>query len=264
MQAGAVLLRGVLARPGGLAGQRVDRAGGGQDRLVHRGLRVGAARQRLAERVGRRAGGGRGRLVGAGRGGDPVADHGHRDRRAVREGGGRQGERVLVAVVAQAAVADRGDGPRLLFHVVPFPRLGVAAVLAVTVTVHPAGPARHTGLAVGAPRRGGSRHGGPRVRRARGGRLEDVAVRRGLRPAVRGGPRPGASGRGGRRRRVVASPQGDRRRVGLRHRGRRKVQATGPAVEIGRLDRLGAARAGGQAVGVGSHRRHHYTHVRGR
>lgn len=64
----------VLPGPGGLLGQRVDRLGGREDRLVHRLLRVGAARQRLQERLVGRARGGRRRLVRAAGRRDTVAD----------------------------------------------------------------------------------------------------------------------------------------------------------------------------------------------
>src|SRR5690606_18693129 len=161
--------------------QRVDRVGGGEDRVVHRLLRVRAARQGRQQRVTGRPGGRQGRLVGAGRRGDAVADDGHGRRGAVGQRGGAHGEGVLVAVVAQAAVADRGDRAAFLFHVVPFARLGVAAVLAVAVLVH---PARAAGHADRGPRAVARLGGHPRVRC-----LERVLV--GLR-----GPVHPAAGRG--------------------------------------------------------------------
>src|SRR5690606_30822620 len=112
-------------------------------------------------------GGGHGRLVGAGRRGDAVTDDRHGGGRAVGQRGGADTEGVLVAVVAQSAVADRGQGAALLFHVVPFARLGVAAVLAVAVVVHPARTAGDADrAAVGLALRPGG-HGGV-------GRLERV------------------------------------------------------------------------------------------
>src|SRR5690606_166900 len=80
-----------------------------------------------------------------------------------------------------AAVADRGDRAAFLFHVVPFARLGVAAVLAVAVLVH---PARAAGHADRGPRAVARLGGHPRVRC-----LERVLV--GLR-----GPVHPAAGRG--------------------------------------------------------------------
>ena len=184
-------MRGVLTGPGGLVGQRVDRAGGGDDRLVHRLLRVRAARQGREQRLVRRPGGRQGGVVGTGRRGHAVADDRAQRGRAVRQYGGGDGERVLVAVVAQPAVAHRGDRAGLLLHVVAFARLGVPAVLAVAVAVHPAGPAGHAHLGLLG---GGRLRGHPRVRR-----LERVLVR--LRQTVEAHPvrRDGGGGSGGRR-----------------------------------------------------------------
>ena len=74
---------------------------------MHRLLRVRALRQRGQQRLVGGGGGGGGRLVGAGRRRHPVADDRHDGGRAVGQRGRGQREGVLVAVVAQPAVADR-------------------------------------------------------------------------------------------------------------------------------------------------------------
>ncbi|GAA3063688.1 hypothetical protein GCM10020000_53930 [Streptomyces olivoverticillatus] len=191
VQAGGVLLARpvVLARLVAGGGQVGDGLGGPQDGLVG-GLARGRALGQGAGQQLVRGGHGGGRcLVGAGRGGHAVADDRDDGRAAVRGLDGGRGERVLVAVVAQAAVADRGDACRLVLHVIPFARLCMPAVFAVPVFVdhaRPAGPAASAG-----PRAGGLLCGHPG---GGGGAMRPVLPRSGCRHAPAGPASPGASG----------------------------------------------------------------------
>ena len=165
--------RGRVARPAGGVGDDgvVGRVGRGDERLRARrdpggdGARCPsgrAARQHVARGPGR----GQAGDVGVGRRGDPVADDQHGVAARLGLGGERDG--VLVAGVADAAVADGGHpGGGLLGEVVARARCPGAALRAVAVVGDVAAAlGRHgRGVACGAPGLGavGGARSAPRV-----------------------------------------------------------------------------------------------------
>jgi hypothetical protein len=164
------------------------------DRRQGRLVRVVAAPYRGEQHPHRRLGPGQRRLVRARRGRHPVADDGDRHR-AVRGFRRRQGHRVLVPRMAQAAVGDPGQQFEVELDVVTAGRHLAAARFAVALGADHAGRGRlieraHRALS-GVPGRAGAADGRGQLGPAR------------LAEAVRGADRPATGGTGDSRVAIV-------------------------------------------------------------
>jgi len=158
-----------------------------QDRRPGGLVRVVTAPERAEQHPHRGLGSGQGRVLRVRRGGNPVADHGDRDR-AVRGLGGGQGHGVLVARMPQAAVGDPGQQLQVELHVVTAGRHLAAARFAIALGADRAGRGRlieraHRALR-GVPGRAGAADGRGELGPAR------------LAEAVRDADRPATAGAG--------------------------------------------------------------------